>query len=595
MKPNVISSGMKFVLAILCGLPAAAMAAGADAAAGSPPPLVYTAHEDHDLMMKMLGMTNFHRVTTDNYDESIANRYPNLPDPLTLKNGKKVTTPEMWWKQRRPEIVEDYEREFYGRIPANVPGVTWTVTSVTNRVVSYQGTNFAVIEKRLMGHVDNSSYTNVSVDMQFTFTVPANVAGPVPLIIQLTAGGFGGGGGLGFGGGGFGGGGFGGPLTADQTTKLNASITAAQADFTALQDKLTAAQQDVVTAVLAKADDAAVQAKLEAVAKIQTDIAMLRYDKGVSVIAPSITDAQKTNINANVYTTFFAAPPPGPAIGGGRGAVGFGGFGGLQDWQAMALGNGWGYGTFSTYTVQADGAAGFSQGIIGLVNKGQHRKLDDWGVLRAWAWGASRALDYLETDPLVDAKQVGLEGHSRWGKATIVAMAFDQRFAIAYPSSSGFGGAEIERRNYGEVLENGTWEDAYHWYAANLIKYAGLLTPGDLPVDGNELVAMCAPRPVFIGGGNPTDPGGDGHADPKGMFMATAGASPVYELLGKRGLGTTELPPIGTALIDGDVAYREHTGGHTDGPNWPTFMQFAAHYLKGPGLKPAPAAGGGAN
>ena len=118
---------------------------------------------------------------------------------------------------------------------------------------------------------------------------------------------------------------------------------------------------------------------------------------------------------------------------------------------------------------------------------------------------------------------------------------------------------------------------------------------GDLPVDGNELVALCAPRPVFIGGGNPSDPNGDGHADPEGMFMAAAGASPVYELLGKKGLGTTVFPPIGTALTNGDVAYCEHRGGHTDAPNWPTFMEFAARYLKGPGLKPATAAGISAN
>jgi hypothetical protein len=495
------------------------MVAGADAADESPPPLVYSAHEDHDLMMQMLGMTHFHRWPKDNYDESVANRYPNLPDPLTLKNGQKVTTPEMWWKQRRPEITEDYEREFYGRIPANVPGVTWTVTSVTNRVVTTPTTNFAVIEKRVVGHVDNSSYTNVSVDMQFSFTVPTNAAGPVPLIIQLTAGG----------------GGFGPPRGG----------VPGRAAF------------------------------------------------------PTGPGARATTNGAPGQGGFAGGDPAGQiAVGGGAGATnaaapgrgwrgGFGGFGGPQEWQTMALSNGWGYGTFSTYSVQADGAAGFSQGIIGLVNKGRHRKLDDWGVLRAWAWGVSRALDYLQTDPLVDAKQVGLEGHSRWGKAAIVAMAFDQRFAIAYPSSTGFGGAEINRRNYGEVLENGTWEDAYHWYAANLIKYAGLLTPGDLPIDGHELVALCAPRPVFIGGGNLSDPGGDGHADPKGMFMAAAGASPVYELLGRKGLGTTEFPPIETALINGDVAYREHSGGHTDGPNWPTFMKFAARYLKGPGLKPA--------
>jgi hypothetical protein len=253
----------------------------------------------------------------------------------------------------------------------------------------------------------------------------------------------------------------------------------------------------------------------------------------------------------------------------------------------MVLSNGWGFATLGTYSIQADGGGGLTQGIIGLCNKGQPRKLDDWGVLRAWAWGASRALDYFATDPAVDAKKVGLEGHSRWGKATAVAMAYDQRFAIAYSSSSGQGGAKINRRDYGEVVENAAWSEAYHWYAGNLIKYAGPLTGKDLPVDGHELVALCAPRPIFIGGGS-TNGGnaGDGFADPKGMFMAAAAAGPVYKLLGKKDLGTDVFPPPETALIDGDVAYREHSGGHTDIPNWPTFIEFAKRYLGGPGLKP---------
>jgi hypothetical protein len=225
-------------------------------------------------------------------------------------------------------------------------------------------------------------------------------------------------------------------------------------------------------------------------------------------------------------------------------------------------------------------------GIIGLCNKGQPRKLDDWGVLKAWAWGASRALDYLETDKAVDAKRVGLEGHSRWGKATMVAMAYDPRFAIAYSSSSGQGGAKINRRDYGEVIENAAWWEAYHWYAGNIVKYAGPLNGGDLPVDGHELIALCAPRPVFIGGGSTSgSQAGDGFADPRGMFMAAAAAGPVYELLGKKGLGTDVFPPVGTSLIDGDIAFREHSGGHTDVPNWPAFLSFAERYFKGPGLK----------
>jgi hypothetical protein len=209
------------------------------------------------------------------------------------------------------------------------------------------------------------------------------------------------------------------------------------------------------------------------------------------------------------------------------------------------------------------------------VNKGQPRKTDDWGALRAWAWGASRALDYFETDKAVDAKRVVIEGHSRYGKATAVAMADDQRFAIAYISSCGEGGSKINRRNYGELIENVAGAGEYHWMAGNFIKYAGPLNGGDLPVDGHSLLALCAPRPVFLGSGNE----GDKWVDPKGIFLAGAHAGPVYKLLGKKDLGTTAFPLIETTLIDGDIGFRQHSGGHTPGPNWPTFLAFASKYL----------------
>jgi hypothetical protein len=150
--------------------------------------------------------------------------------------------------------------------------------------------------------------------------------------------------------------------------------------------------------------------------------------------------------------------------------------------------------------------------------------------LRAWAWGASRALDYFETDKSVDAKKVGIEGHSRYGKATIVTMAYDQRFAIAFVSSSGEGGAKLHRRNWGELVENVAAPDEYHWMAGNFLKYAATLNWNDLPVDSHELVALCAPRPVFISAGATQ---GDGWIDAKGSFLAAAGAGPVYKLLGR--------------------------------------------------------------
>jgi len=244
-------------------------------------------------------------------------------------------------------------------------------------------------------------------------------------------------------------------------------------------------------------------------------------------------------------------------------------------WQMQLLQEGWGFADLKSGSIQDDNGAGLTSGIIGLANKGERRKPDQWGSLKAWVWGAGRAMDYFETDPSVDAAEVVITGHSRFGKAALVTLAYDDRFAIGYISSSGAGGASLFRRNFGEIVENVAGAGEYHWMAGNFIKYAGPLGWNDLPIDAHHLIALCAPRPVFIGGGND----GDHWVDQRGMFMAPAMASPVYELLGKKGVGATEFPLIETALISGDIAFRQHTEGHTPAPNWPTFIEFAKKYF----------------
>ncbi len=395
-----------------------------------------------------------------NSDESKAAQYSSLPDPLVLNNGKPVTSAKIWWKKRRPEIVEYFDREIYGRVPLNVPKVIWEVVSTTNDSVG----QIPVIIKKLLGHVDNSSCPTIKVNIDLTLTTPVNVKGPVPVIMEF---------------------GF-------------------------------------------------------------------VFPAGMR--APATTNANRQQTNTN--------RPQGP-IG--------------PTWQQQVLTAGWGYAIIVPNSIQADNGAGLMQGIIGLVNKGEPRKPDDWGSLRAWAWGASRALDYFETDKAADAGHVGIEGLSRYGKAAIVTMAYDERFAIGFIGSSGAGGTKLYRRIFGEQVENLAGSGEYHWFAGNFIKYAGPLTQNDLPVDAHELVAMCAPRPVFISAGSPTVEGS--WVDGKGMFLAGAYAGPVYELLEKKGLGTTELPPIETALIDGEIAFRQHSGGHTAGPNWPTFIEYAKRYF----------------
>lgn len=246
-------------------------------------------------------------------------------------------------------------------------------------------------------------------------------------------------------------------------------------------------------------------------------------------------------------------------------------------WQQLVLAKGWGYAELIPTSVQPDNGAGLTVGIIGLVNEGQPREVDDWGALRAWAWGASRALDYFEIDPAVDATRVGIEGLSRYGKAAIVTMAYDERFAVGFIGSSGAGGAKLHRRHFGEQVENVASAAEYHWMAGNYLKYAGPLTPDDLPVDAHQLVAACAPRPVFISAGSLAVEGT--WIDPKGMFLAGVAAGPAYELLGRKGLGASEFPPEETALVDGEIAWRQHSGGHTTGPNWPAFLAWADRYM----------------
>jgi len=262
---------------------------------------------------------------------------------------------------------------------------------------------------------------------------------------------------------------------------------------------------------------------------------------------------------------------------------------------------GWGYALLDTSSIQADNGAGLTKGIIGLTNKGQPRKPEDWGALRAWAWGASRALDYLQTDTSADAKRVGIEGVSRYGKAALVTMAFDTRFAVVLVGSSGEGGAKPHKRNFGEAVENLTGSGEYHWMAGNFLKYGsaqssfGSKNAGDLPVDSNELIALCAPRLTFISYGVP-EMGDAKWLDQQGSFMATVAASAVFRLLGANGLGVNDdyhnakMPPVNTGLLDSQLAWRQHDAGHTDAPNWKFFIPWAnrfLHYRQTPRKLPA--------
>jgi lysophospholipase L1-like esterase len=448
---------------------ALAPAAGAD---DPPKPVTLTAQQDRQNMLDQLkipaaamrrGPSGMNAKAPDyqNTDEAKANPWPHLPELMVTKGRKTVETPEQWWTVRRPEIVEYFDAEVYGRVPKDVPKVNWEVDKDGKGGGGFgfgkkgPAPTVPSVTKQLVGRVDNSACPDITVNIRLTLILPADATGPVPVMMD-----FGGGGGL------------------------------------------------------------------------------------------------------NQY-----------------------------------LAKGWGYAFLSPASIQADNGTELTRGIIGLCNKGQPRKPEDWGSLRAWAWGASRALDYLETDPAVDAKQVGISGLSRYGKAALVAMAYEPRFAIGLIGSSGAGGAKLFRRNFGEQVENLAGSGEYHWMSGTFLKYGGPLAPCDLPVDAHQLIALCAPRPTFISYGAMTGPGAEGYwVDQRGSFMAAVAAGPAWKLLGKKDLGATEMPAVGTALVDGELAWRMHSGGHTTGPNIDTFVTWASRYIKGPppkepSAKPPAAAG----
>ena len=408
--------------------------------------------QDHQAMLRMLGIESLRpgpsgdpdAPNAANQNERMAGPFSELPDPLRFDDGQVVDSPAAW-RARRAEIAEHFDREVYGRVPDEIPAVTWKLVGTEDRTHG----SVAATQFQYTGQIASPS-ASVPVDavLDLTLTLPVGESEQVPVILAFTW--------------------------------------------------------------------------------------------------------------SEAIRQRFPEPEPG--------------------WKEQVLAMGWGCAELMPTELQADHGAGLQEGVIGLLNQGERRDADDWGALRAWAWGASRVLDLMETLPAIDAKRVGIEGLSRYGKAALVTMAYDERFAIALVGSSGAGGAKILRRIFGEQVENLASSYAYHWFAPNFMRYGGPLTVDDLPVDAHQLIAMCAPRPVFISVGSPEVEGQ--WIDARGMFLAAVEASPVYEFLGARGLETDEFPLLGTGLLDGELAFRQHEGGHTVYPNWPYFLEYAKRYFE---------------
>jgi hypothetical protein len=478
----------------------------------APPPVTFTADQDHQNMMDQLGIKalrpgpsgNENAPNHANYDESKANPYTNVPDPLTTNDGQKVTTPEMWREKRRPELVEMFSKYVYGRVPTDVPNVTWKTTTTDHEFLGFT----PVAAKELIGEVDNSSYPAITVKIHAIEVLPAMARGPVPVLIMFGPARF--------------------PNPNEPRGEELARVNQAYKALLLQQDPSLKEVFD-------------------------------RHPAWEPLKEPPFFSRPELNEDGG---------PP-------------------NTWQLLAAG--WGFVLLDPASVQADDGAGVTRGIIGLVNKGQPRRPEDWGALRAWAWGAGRVLDYLETDKKVDAKQVGIQGVSRYGKAALVTMAFDERFAMVLVGSSGKGGATLLRRNFGEAVESLTGGE-YYWMAGNFIKYGasdakfGSMNPSDIPVDSNELIALCAPRLTFISYGIPAK--GDAKwLDHEGSWMAAVDANRVFKLLGAKGLDvegdyrTAKMPEMNVGLLDGQLAWRQHDGGHTDAPNMKYFIEWADKFI----------------
>jgi hypothetical protein len=391
-----------------------------------------------------------------NYDEAKVGAY-HLPDPLILADGKPVRDARTWTEKRRPEIIQLFEENQFGRSPGRPPGLTFDVFDKGTPAFEGKATRRQVTVQFSPGR-----------KMDLLLYLPAKSPKPVPFLLQIS-------------------------FSANSNT----------------------------------VDDPGI--------------------KEGEVWGP---DKKKI-----------------PASQGRK-------FGKVD--VVRLLDAGFGFGTVYYGDIDPDFAGGIQYGVRAqFLKPGQTEPAPgEWGAIAAWAWGMSRAMDYLETDQGVDAKRVAILGVSRLGKTVMWAGARDTRFAVVIASCSGEGGAAISRRDYGETVAHLTAPSRYPYqFAANYGKFAQHVD--SMPVDANMLVALMAPRPVLLQTGDT-----DFWSDPKGEFLAAVAAGPVFRLFGKQGLDTDRMPPAGTGIFH-TIGYFEHIGGHGTVPSdWDQYLKFLRMHLQ---------------